>query len=243
MEDQSPAFDDVYDYFRDVVEAVVAAHAVGIVHRDIKPDNVVIDSSSPKRRAFLIDFGICQFEEGEGFRTTVDEPLGNRSFAAPELELGSGLEPGQKSDVYSLGKLLYWCVTGGRFFPREALSENHLGRIPQPREVERSFIERLIQRTVKPVQTERVNAAELLGLTESYGSLMKQGVSAVGSKDPICPVCRLGRLKRRNNFRGTGISQPGDLPGSAKLLHFEYCGYLQIHDIRGTASERERVWD
>lgn len=69
--------------FEQVVSAVRDAHeAAGVVHRDIKPNNIVV--SREGEETYLIDFGICQYREGELTLLTTDEPFGNPAFAAPE---------------------------------------------------------------------------------------------------------------------------------------------------------------
>lgn len=102
--------------FAAICRGVGHAHNNGIIHRDLKPDNIFLreDKTTP----VVGDFGICFLtEEGERF-TVVDEVVGNRFCTAPELEGGRADKVLPTSDVYCLGKLLYWMI-GGRSVPRE----------------------------------------------------------------------------------------------------------------------------
>ena len=152
------SFDQALDLYWDVAEAVSAAHYHNVVHRDLKPQNIVVDENPDGRRAYLIDFGICQIEDGHAF-TVTEEPLGSRSFAAPELEAGSPVAVGPKSDVYSLGKLLYWMVMQGKMFARENFGAA-IQSVPVERGVERSYVRNLLSRVlIDP--TERISAQTL----------------------------------------------------------------------------------
>lgn len=244
VRDENLTFDEGFDLVRDVVEAVAVAHDAGVLHRDIKPDNVVVDPArAPGRRAYLIDFGICQWDEGNIFKTTTDEPLGNRNFAPPEFELGSETAPTQQSDVYMLGKLLYWVVTGGQFFPREDLLALSLLRIPEPRGVERNFIRRIVSSAVNEDPHKRISAAELQRVMERDGALMRLGTNAVGAPDQLCGVCRRGRLHRREDLLNLGFNVVGNPPAQVRMLQCDYCGYLQHHSIKGTGSQTDEVWE
>lgn len=102
--------------FEQICRGVAYAHSQGIVHRDIKPENIFLRTKDGP--AVVGDFGICYFvEDGERF-TITEEAVGPRLFIAPELEDGRAQDISPKSDVYSLGKLLYWLLSG-RLFNRE----------------------------------------------------------------------------------------------------------------------------
>ena len=103
--------------FGQVCSAVAHAHQHNVIHRDIKPANVFL--RSPTGPAVLGDFGLCLLEEEIDRFTQTTEAVGPRLFMAPELEDGRLEGVPKESDVYSLGKLLYWLMSKGRMFSRE----------------------------------------------------------------------------------------------------------------------------
>ncbi|RSN72546.1 serine/threonine protein kinase, partial [Streptomyces sp. WAC 05379] len=115
-----------------VLGALRAAHAVGIVHRDVKPANVLL---GPHRRVVLTDFGIAHIQ-GEESLTVSGEFVGSLEFIAPERMSGRGAGPA--SDLWSLGVLLYAAVEGWSPFRRTTL-ESTLAAIlaadaPEPKQ-------------------------------------------------------------------------------------------------------------
>lgn len=104
-----------------VAEALAAAHAAGIIHRDVKPANILFQNVGLD--IWLADFGICLLRERP--RATEDgEVVGPRfGFMAPECEDGGQLSVTPAVDTYSLGKLIYFMLSGGRALPRERLDE------------------------------------------------------------------------------------------------------------------------
>ncbi|MBK6016000.1 serine/threonine-protein kinase [Streptomyces sp. MBT53] len=107
---------------RAVLGALSAAHAVGIVHRDVKPANVLL---GPHDRVVLTDFGIAHIQ-GEESLTASGEFVGSLEFIAPERMSGTGAGPA--SDLWSLGVLLYAAVEGASPFRRTTV-ESTLGAI------------------------------------------------------------------------------------------------------------------
>ncbi len=114
-----------------VLGALRAAHSVGIVHRDVKPANVLL---GPHGRVVLTDFGIAHIQ-GEESLTATGEFVGSLEFVAPERM--SGRTAGPASDLWSLGVLLYAAVEGWSPFRRTSV-ESTLAAIlsvdpPEPR--------------------------------------------------------------------------------------------------------------
>ena len=93
-------------YAIEVARGLSVAHARNMVHRDIKPQNVLIDSEG---RAKLTDFGISRQLEQDGM-TATGRVLGTTDYVAPEQAMGHGAD--QRSDVYSLGVVLYEMLVG-----------------------------------------------------------------------------------------------------------------------------------
>jgi len=100
-----------------ICDAVQAAHAAKIIHRDLKPENILFRSETDDAPV-VADFGIC-YLVGEKRFTETRENVGPRFFMAPELERGKLDGVDASCDVYSLGKLLYYVVTGGIILARE----------------------------------------------------------------------------------------------------------------------------
>ncbi|NEB77761.1 serine/threonine protein kinase, partial [Streptomyces sp. SID14478] len=90
----------------EVLAALRAAHAAGVLHRDVKPGNVLLSNDG---RVVLTDFGIAMVE-GTQALTMTGEIIGSPEFLAPERALGRA--PGPQSDLWSLGVLLYAAVEG-----------------------------------------------------------------------------------------------------------------------------------
>ena len=106
---------------RDIANGLWAAHAAGIVHRDVKPENVLIDASGNAR---VMDFGLAfSAASGSARFTQTGTSMGTLGYMAPEQARGGAVDA--RTDVYSLGALLYEMLTGklpqGAFRPAREL--------------------------------------------------------------------------------------------------------------------------
>src|SRR5215211_8160106 len=102
------------DVIRQVASALDAAHAQGLIHRDVKPANVLIEG----RTAFLTDFGLTKRIEGTQTNLTkAGDVVGTIHYVAPEQIEGGRVDA--RTDIYSLGCLVYHCVTGELPFARD----------------------------------------------------------------------------------------------------------------------------
>src|SRR5690348_5983810 len=118
------------DVCRQVASALDAAHAMGLIHRDVKPANVLIEG----RTAFLTDFGLTKrLDADHAPLTRAGDVVGTIHYVAPEQIEGGRVDP--RTDVYSLGCLLYHCLAGEVPFARDrdvAVIYAHLSE-PPPR--------------------------------------------------------------------------------------------------------------
>ncbi|MFI6930023.1 protein kinase [Streptomyces sp. NPDC050287] len=146
-----------------VLGALRAAHAVGIVHRDVKPANVLL---GPHHRVVLTDFGIAHVQ-GEESLTATGEFIGSLEFVAPERMSGTGAGPA--SDLWSLGVLLYTAVEGASPF-RRTTPEATLAAIvtadpPEPEQP--GPLQSLITRMLAKDPERRPDAEEIARVLES----------------------------------------------------------------------------
>lgn len=105
--------------FVQVCHGVHHAHQKQLVHRDLKPSNVLIDEHTEPPTPKVIDFGVAKALDGpimDATMLTGDWLPGSPAYASPETLGGAGLEPDTRSDVYSLGVLLFELLTGTRPF-------------------------------------------------------------------------------------------------------------------------------
>ncbi len=107
-------------YLRTIAEAIHHAHEHGILHRDLKPSNVLIDQENQPR---LIDFGLAKRLESDSHLTGSGQVLGSPNYMSPEQAGGKRGAVTRRSDIYSLGAMLYELLTGRPPFIGEGPAE------------------------------------------------------------------------------------------------------------------------
>ncbi|MFH0516694.1 serine/threonine-protein kinase [Streptomyces sp. M41] len=147
----------------EVLGALEAAHAAGILHRDVKPDNVLLGRHD---RVVLTDFGIAQIE-GETNLTDTGGFVGSPEYIAPERVLGQ--RPGPASDLWSLGVVLYAASEGVSPFRRSntpATLQSVLNAMPAPPASAQGPLAEAINGLLQKDPARRPNAAQTRALLE-----------------------------------------------------------------------------
>jgi serine/threonine protein kinase len=103
-----------------VAEALDYAHRHGVVHRDIKPSNILLDAEG---KPHLTDFGLAKRDKAVSAATMTGQVVGTPAYMSPEQARGDSKHVDGRSDVYSLGVVLYQMVTGLLPFPGDNLVE------------------------------------------------------------------------------------------------------------------------
>lgn len=107
-------------YLKTIAEAIHFAHERGVLHRDLKPSNVLIDSHTDQPR--VTDFGLAKKLEAETELTLSGQILGSPNYISPEQATAKRAAVGRRSDVYSLGAILYHLLTGRPPFQGETMT-------------------------------------------------------------------------------------------------------------------------
>jgi hypothetical protein len=107
-----------------------AAHERGLVHRDVKPSNVLIASPGEHEHVYLADFGLTKTAESEAEAKDVAQLSGTTDYVAPELITEGGA--GKSADIYALGCVLYEALTGEVPYPRDSELETLVAHIDAP---------------------------------------------------------------------------------------------------------------
>ncbi|MFF3329357.1 serine/threonine-protein kinase [Streptomyces sp. NPDC002888] len=175
----------------EVLGALEAAHAAGILHRDVKPDNVLLGRYD---RVVLTDFGIAQIE-GETNLTDTGGVVGSPEYIAPERVLGQ--RPGPASDLWSLGVVLYAATEGVSPFRRSntpATLQSVLNAVPAPPAAAQGPLAEAINGLLQKDPARRPAAAQVRMLLEAAANPpAPQPTQAVRYAEAPAKGVRLGR--------------------------------------------------
>jgi serine/threonine-protein kinase len=148
------------DYARQILQALAFAHRHGIVHRDIKPHNIVVGRDG---RLKVTDFGIAR--SGASQMTEAGSIVGTAQYLSPEQARGAQVDP--RSDLYSLGIVMYEMLTGKVPFTGDApveIAMKHLSSVPDPPSKTRpevpASLDAVVMRALAKDPDERFDSAE-----------------------------------------------------------------------------------
>jgi hypothetical protein len=178
---------DAVRVVRQVCKALVAAHKEGIVHRDMKPENVFLTGDDTLPVARVLDFGISKVgDNGKSGLTKTGMIMGTPSYMAPEQARGERVD--HRVDVYAVGAVLYTALTGQRPFdkvdPTATLTAVLIEEPPPPRSLEPSIpeaLEMVIQKAMSKEPSGRYQTmAELDAALAPWDTLVGGESAALG---------------------------------------------------------------
>jgi protein kinase-like protein len=195
-----------------VATALAAIHGAGVIHRDLKPQNVLFSLGTPK----VIDFGIARALEATSRHTRTDQMMGTVAYMAPErFDTESDRAAGPPADVFAWGAVVAYAGTGHTPFRADSAAATAARILTQPPEISRlpSPLRELVQLTLAKNPADRPSAHELLRLllsAESPGSLeqrpeLRRAAEAVAHSAQLKPFAvRTDADPRRRRLGGRG---------------------------------------
>ena len=191
--------------------ALDAAHARGLVHRDVKPANLLVTGDLPARpHVYLTDFGLARRDGSTGGITTTGQWMGTPDYAAPEQIDGLDLDP--RSDVYALGCVLYAALTGTPPFadrPRMAKAAAHLQAQPPTLRSRRPSaplaLEPVVARALAKRPEERYQSAGELGAAALEAAQAPGATPRTRRLRRTAATARLSRRERLSHGRALAV--------------------------------------
>ena len=191
------------DYARQILAAIRFAHRHGIVHRDIKPHNVLVDGEG---RLKVTDFGIAR--AGVSQMTEAGSIIGTAQYLSPEQAKGAPVD--QTSDLYSVGVVLYELLTGVVPFSGDTpveIAMKHLSTIPEPPSAKRADVPRdldlVVMRALAKDPAERYQSAEEMDADlrrinrgVAISPVTEEAATAIISRPPPAAVTEITRTPR-----------------------------------------------
>jgi serine/threonine protein kinase len=227
-----------------ITDALVAAHNAGVIHRDVKPPNVLLRSDGTP---VLGDFGICYVDDGVCV-TLSDEDVGSINYIAPEMESGAHAlgPPSERTDAYSLSKVVYWMLSGGRAFAREDhRGNNSLVNLLADQRFEHMHM--LLDRVLVRDPRQRVSMHELKEEFQMAAALVEGNYAPLAPSIGIrCRFCGIGSYERAgvygkdNGYRHFGLGnnrRAYDPGGKTALLRCGHCGHIEWFQLLGIKCE------
>ncbi|HWO25950.1 MAG TPA: serine/threonine-protein kinase, partial [Kofleriaceae bacterium] len=190
-----------------ICDGLAAAHEVGVIHRDLKPDNVfVVPTADGAELVKLLDFGVAKLvnrdDEDLGFQTAAGAVIGTPAYMSPEQAGGMAVDP--RSDIYSLGAIMYELFCGEPMFRGRSFGEfvrKHLTEMPvPPRQTAGGMsidprLEALIMRSLAKDPIERFpNIVELRDTLLAMLGAMDTHLSGIGTGNGVRVSTNLGPL-------------------------------------------------
>jgi len=234
--------------FQQICGGVAYSHSKGVIHRDLKPENIFLrDRFGPP---VIGDFGICFLEYDTERLTLTEEAVGPRLYMAPEFEDGRIDTVLPEVDTYSLGKLLYWLISGQEFSRekhrevRWDLKGKNEDTLLGWNNIYLEHVNRLLDKMITPQPENRFPVETIQVLARRTTRLVAKEFNPIDPRiRQPCTYCGTGVYVQRvrNNvtqlrnfgFQAVGVSD-------WRIFTCSECGHVQI--FRADYANRKDLW-
>jgi serine/threonine-protein kinase len=207
--------DRICDIGQQIAEALGYAHQRGVVHRDVKPPNILLTSAEfyGVERPKITDFGLAKLA---GQITVTGESLGTPAFMSPEQVVGASVDG--RADIFSLGVVLYWMATGKQPFPGESVTAVsykvvHTEAVPPrqlnpalPAKLENLILKCLAKNPAERYQTGEELARDLGDLGKAELGKVELGKGGSAAVEPAATTQHAGRVFALQGKRGNWLA-------------------------------------
>jgi serine/threonine protein kinase len=224
------------DLIAQTADALDAAHAAGLVHRDVKPANILVATGSDDEQAYVCDFGLARHVSSVSSLTRDRGFVGTIDYVPPEQIEGGPID--RRADVYALGCVLYECLSGTRPFDRESELSVVFAHLNEPPP---------LLSDLRPELPEAFDAVFLTALAKSpndrfssCGELVEAARAALQGKSvrppqlTSAPVGACSRRGRRHGSRGNRRGRRNSRGGCA-------CDYRDVDRRREARLTPDRL--
>jgi eukaryotic-like serine/threonine-protein kinase len=244
--------DETRKVLREVADALAYAHDRGVVHRDIKPDNILLDAVTG--RPMVTDFGIARAmdSEGDSRLTATGMAIGTPAYMSPEQAAGEREIDG-RSDLYSLGILGYQMLTGEPPFVASstpAMLVKHISERPIPVEQRRSEVPQDLARSVmmlleKDPANRFPTAASLVSALDTREAPPQRASSQIVQQQPGSGMAQSGMGDQAGRPSYGGYGGVGyDVPGGRQSYPPAFAGGAQgLMAPTGASADEMRRWE
>src|SRR5262245_44315936 len=223
---------------RQVAGAVAYAHGQGVIHRDLKPGNIILDAAGQPR---VTDFGLAKRTDADSSLTQAGQVMGTPSYMPPEQAEGKNDQVGPLADVYSLGATLYYLLTGRAPFQAASVPET-LKQVVEREPAAPRLLDAAVGRDLDTIcltclekRPEKRYASATALAEDLQRYLEKRPIHA----RPVGQVEKLVRWCRRNPLQATSLT--GIVAIFTAAFALVSWSYVRAEGARHVAEQREQA--